>query len=78
MRSPGEPETRPESEQAMKRQLDAADVAEDTVWELMNSRFDYPQACSVASGVLGDEIAYQPNPPRAAVLVGRDAFVKML
>jgi hypothetical protein len=34
--------------------------------------------CSVASGVLGDEIAYQPNPPRAAVLVGRDAFVKML
>jgi hypothetical protein len=47
MRSPGEPETRPESEQAMKRQLDAADVAEDTVWELMNSRFEYPQAVPI-------------------------------
>ncbi|OMC42541.1 hypothetical protein A5745_21545 [Mycobacterium sp. IS-2888] len=47
MRSPGEPETWPESQQAMKRALDAADIPEDTVWELMNSRFDYPQAVPI-------------------------------
>ncbi|OMC42542.1 hypothetical protein A5745_21540 [Mycobacterium sp. IS-2888] len=47
MRSPGEPDTWPKSEQAMKRELDAAGIPEDTVWELMNSRFDYPQAVPI-------------------------------
>jgi hypothetical protein len=47
MRSPGEPETWPRSEQAMKRELDAAGIPEDTVWELMNSRSDYPQAVPI-------------------------------
>ncbi|GAA4534777.1 hypothetical protein GCM10023161_07290 [Mycobacterium paraffinicum] len=47
MRSPGEPATWPESEQAMKRQLDAAGIPEDTVWELVNSPNDYPQAVPI-------------------------------
>lgn len=47
MRSPGEPETWPESEQAMKHQLDEAGIPEDTVWELVNSRNDYPQAVPI-------------------------------
>lgn len=47
MRSPGEPDTWPASEQAMKRELDAAGIPEDTVWELVNSRNDYPQAVPI-------------------------------
>jgi hypothetical protein len=47
MRSPGEPESWPESEQAMKRQLDDAGIPEDTVWEMVNSRNDYPEAVPI-------------------------------
>lgn len=47
MRSPGEPDTWPASEQAMKRELDAAGIPEDTVWDLVNSRNDYPQAVPI-------------------------------
>ncbi|VBA32256.1 hypothetical protein LAUMK4_05706 [Mycobacterium persicum] len=47
MRSPGNPSTWPQSEQAMKRQLNAAGIAEDTVWELVNSSHDYPQAVPI-------------------------------
>lgn len=31
----------------MKRELDAAGIPEDTVWELVNSRYDYPQAVPI-------------------------------
>ncbi|WP_136624798.1 HEAT repeat domain-containing protein [Mycobacterium attenuatum] len=47
MRSPGEPDTWPESEQAMKAELDAVGIPEDTIWELVNSRYDYPQAVPI-------------------------------
>lgn len=47
MRSPGEASTWPESEQAMKRELDDAGIPEDTVWELVNSPNDYPQAVPI-------------------------------
>jgi hypothetical protein len=42
-----DPQTWPESRRAMKRQLDEADIPEDTVWELVNSPNDYPQAVPI-------------------------------
>lgn len=42
-----DPETWPEYRSAIKHDLDAAGIPEDTVWELVNSRFDYPQAVPI-------------------------------
>ncbi|OMC42540.1 hypothetical protein A5745_21550 [Mycobacterium sp. IS-2888] len=42
-----DPEAWPEYRRAMKRQLDEADIPEDTVWQLVNSRYDYPQAVPI-------------------------------
>jgi hypothetical protein len=42
-----DPQTWPEYRQAMKRELDAAGIPEDTVWELVNSRNDYPEAVPI-------------------------------
>jgi hypothetical protein len=47
MRSPGSPDTWPQSKQAMKRELDDAGIPEDTIWELVNSSNDYPQAVPI-------------------------------
>jgi hypothetical protein len=41
------PETWPEYRRAMKRELDAAGIPEDTVFQLMNSPNDYPQAVPI-------------------------------
>lgn len=42
-----DPETWPEYRRAMKYELNAAGIPEDTVWELVNSRVDYPQAVPI-------------------------------
>jgi hypothetical protein len=43
MKTPGDPSTWSASKQAMKRELDAAGIAENTVWELVNSSNDPPE-----------------------------------
>jgi hypothetical protein len=43
MKTPGYPSTWSASKQAMKRDLDAAGIAENTVWELVNSSNDPPE-----------------------------------
>ena len=47
MRSPGDPSTWPAPEQQFKAELDALGIPEDTIWELMNSRTDYPEAVPI-------------------------------
>ncbi|MEZ0349206.1 hypothetical protein [Mycobacterium sp. pR1184] len=42
-----DPQTWPECRQAMKRELNEAGIPEDTVWELVNSRNDYPEAVPI-------------------------------
>ncbi|ORB85191.1 hypothetical protein B1987_16925 [Mycobacterium kansasii] len=42
-----DPATWPEYRRAMKRELDAAGIAEDTIFQLVNSRYDYPQAVPI-------------------------------
>jgi hypothetical protein len=66
-----DPETWPEYRRAMKRDLDAADIPEDTVWELVNSRSDYPQAVPIMVDWLQhlDE-RVPPGEPRRAMRLG--------
>ena len=47
MRSPGDPSTWPLPEQQFKAELDAAGIPEDTIWELVNSRYDYEQTVPI-------------------------------
>ncbi|MEM6105153.1 hypothetical protein AAHS21_02650 [Mycobacterium sp. 050272] len=47
MTSSDDPENWSQAKQAMKRQLDEAGIPEDTVWELVNSRNDYPEAVPI-------------------------------
>jgi hypothetical protein len=47
MKTPGDPSTWSASKQAMKRELDAAGIAENTVWELVNSSNDPPEAVPI-------------------------------
>jgi hypothetical protein len=42
-----DPASWPEYRQAMKRELDAAGIAEDTIFQLSNSQYDYPQAIPI-------------------------------
>jgi hypothetical protein len=42
-----DPETWPEYRRAIKRELNAAGIPEDTVWEMVNSPIDYPQAIPI-------------------------------
>ena len=47
MRSPGDPSTWPAPEQQFKAELGALGIPEDTIWELVNSRTDYPEAVPI-------------------------------
>lgn len=47
MMSSDDPENWSQAKQAMKRQLDEAGIPEDTVWELVNSPNDYPEAVPI-------------------------------
>jgi hypothetical protein len=47
MMSSDDPENWSQAKLAMKRQLDEAGIPEDTVWELVNSRNDYPEAVPI-------------------------------
>lgn len=42
-----DPDAWPEYRRALKRELDEAGIAEDTVWQLVNSKTDYPQAVPI-------------------------------
>jgi hypothetical protein len=42
-----DPEAWPEYRRAMKQELNAAGIPENTVWEMVNSRTDYPQAIPI-------------------------------
>jgi hypothetical protein len=42
-----DPASWPEYRRAMKAELDAAGIAEDTIFQLLNSRNDYPQAVPI-------------------------------
>jgi hypothetical protein len=42
-----DPASWPQYRRAMKRDLDAAGIPEDTIFQLVNSRYDYPQAVPI-------------------------------
>ncbi|WP_099222559.1 HEAT repeat domain-containing protein [Mycobacterium persicum] len=42
-----DPATWPEYRRAMKHELNAAGIPEDTIFQLVNSRYDYPQAVPI-------------------------------
>ncbi|CQD04801.1 hypothetical protein BN1232_00773 [Mycobacterium lentiflavum] len=42
-----DPEAWPEYRRALKRELNEAGIPEDTVWQLVNSKIDYPQAVPI-------------------------------
>ncbi|MCA2319860.1 hypothetical protein [Mycobacterium intracellulare] len=64
-------ETWPEYRQAMKRELDTVGIPEDTVWQLVNSRNDHPQAVPIMVDWLQhlDE-RVPPGEPRRAMRAG--------
>ncbi|MCV7385100.1 HEAT repeat domain-containing protein [Mycolicibacter longobardus] len=66
-----DPETWPEYRRAMKYELDAAGIPEDTVWEMVNSRFDYPQAVPIMVDWLQNlDDRVPPGEPRRAMRLG--------
>ncbi|MGV0625357.1 HEAT repeat domain-containing protein [Mycolicibacter minnesotensis] len=60
----------------MKSELDAVGIPEDTVWEMVNSRFDYPQAVPIMVDWLQHlEERVPPGEPRRAM---RDGLLRNL
>jgi hypothetical protein len=66
-----DPATWPEYRRAIKCEFDAAGIPEDSIWELVNSRDDYPQAVPIMVDWLQhlDE-RVPPGEPRRAMRMG--------